>query len=187
MSSAVLKGNASGTGVVTLQSPNTNTDRTITLPDSDSTLNIVGPAFACSLTNNGDQTLASPGPTILPFNVQIFNRGSGTFNTSNYTYTVPLTGYYWVYAQCYGTNSGGNATMKTLIYKNGSWVSEIPSLGDVYVGNASATVAITPLWVQGIVRCNAGDTISIYGAAYNGSAIYRAYTGQSLFSVHFLG
>jgi hypothetical protein len=34
MSKIKIQGNASGTGVVTLTAPNTNTDRTITLPDS---------------------------------------------------------------------------------------------------------------------------------------------------------
>jgi hypothetical protein len=40
MSKVKIQGNASGTGVVTLTAPNTNTDRTITLPDSDITLGV---------------------------------------------------------------------------------------------------------------------------------------------------
>jgi hypothetical protein len=38
MSKVKIQGNASGTGVVTLTAPNTNTDRTITLPDGTGTL-----------------------------------------------------------------------------------------------------------------------------------------------------
>jgi hypothetical protein len=38
MSKIKISGNASGTGVVTLTAPNTNTDRTITLPDDTQTL-----------------------------------------------------------------------------------------------------------------------------------------------------
>jgi len=38
MSKITLTGNASGTGVVTLTSPNTNTNRTITLPDATATI-----------------------------------------------------------------------------------------------------------------------------------------------------
>ena len=38
MSKVKIQGNASGTGVITLTAPNTNTDRTITLPDGDITL-----------------------------------------------------------------------------------------------------------------------------------------------------
>ena len=42
MSKVKIQGNASGTGVVTLIAPNTNTDRTITLPDVDGTLQTSG-------------------------------------------------------------------------------------------------------------------------------------------------
>ena len=40
MSKVKIQGNASGTGVVTLTAPNTNTDRTITLPDATTTLGV---------------------------------------------------------------------------------------------------------------------------------------------------
>ena len=38
MSKITLSGNASGTGTLTLASPNTNSDRTLTLPDSTGTI-----------------------------------------------------------------------------------------------------------------------------------------------------
>ena len=41
MSKVKIQGNASGTGVVTLTAPNTNTDRTITLPDGTGDIGIV--------------------------------------------------------------------------------------------------------------------------------------------------
>jgi len=55
MSKVKIQGNASGTGVVTLTAPNTNTDRTITLPDEDITLGggvdgIVSTANATAIT-----------------------------------------------------------------------------------------------------------------------------------------
>lgn len=145
------------------------------------------PAFCCALTNNGDQTLAASGPTILPFNVSVFNRGGGSFNTTAYTYTVPLTGYYWVYAQCYGTASGGSAVMRMQVYKNGSLYTPINAWGDIYVGNSAGQAGIAPIIVSGLVNCNSGDTLSVYGQAYNSSAIFRVYTGQSFFNVNFLG
>jgi len=40
MSKLKVSGNASGTGVITLEAPNTNTDRTITLPDGDISLGV---------------------------------------------------------------------------------------------------------------------------------------------------
>lgn len=44
MSNLKLSGNAGGTGTVTLESPNTNTNRTIALPDGDGTLPVTGAA-----------------------------------------------------------------------------------------------------------------------------------------------
>ena len=38
MSNVAISGNASGTGVFTIQSPNSNTDRVLTLPDSTGTM-----------------------------------------------------------------------------------------------------------------------------------------------------
>jgi len=72
MSKIKIQGNASGTGVVTLTAPNTNTDRTITLPDGTDTL--IGTATTDALTTrvngaggrknliiNGDMRVAQRG------------------------------------------------------------------------------------------------------------------------------
>ena len=50
MSKIKIQGNASGTGVVTLTAPNTNTDRTITLPDSTGSI-LMTDGDGSSLTN----------------------------------------------------------------------------------------------------------------------------------------
>ena len=60
MSKVKIQGNASGTGVVTLTAPNTNTDRTITLPDGDITLGggvdgIVSTANATAITIDSNE------------------------------------------------------------------------------------------------------------------------------------
>lgn len=44
MSKVQLQGNASGTGIFTIASPNSNTDRTLTLPDSSGTIATTGQA-----------------------------------------------------------------------------------------------------------------------------------------------
>ena len=68
MSKVKIQGNASGTGVVTLTAPNTNTDRTITLPDETVSLtgapagldDVGGVARATSgLLFNGDTATAN--------------------------------------------------------------------------------------------------------------------------------
>ena len=52
MSKVKIQGHASGTGILTVTAPNTNTDRTITLPDGDVTLGAATP----SIDDNGNAT-----------------------------------------------------------------------------------------------------------------------------------
>ena len=54
MSKVKIQGNASGTGVITLEAPNTNTDRAITLPDSAGELINIAPSTSGNvLTSDG--------------------------------------------------------------------------------------------------------------------------------------
>ena len=62
MSKVKIKGNASGTGVLTIEAPNTDTDRTITLPDEDITLGggvdgIVSTANATAITIDSSENV----------------------------------------------------------------------------------------------------------------------------------
>jgi hypothetical protein len=50
MSNAAIQGGASGTGSVTLLAPNTNTDRTLTLPDATGNV-LASTATSASTTN----------------------------------------------------------------------------------------------------------------------------------------
>ena len=60
MSKVKIQGNASGTGVVTLIAPNTNTDRTITLPDVDGTLQTSGvPSGVISMWSGSSAAIPS--------------------------------------------------------------------------------------------------------------------------------
>ena len=63
MSKLKVSGNASGTGVITLEAPNTNTDRAITLPDSAGELINIAPSTSGNvLTSDGtDWTSAAGG------------------------------------------------------------------------------------------------------------------------------
>jgi len=58
MSAIQIQGNASGTGTVTVAAPNTNSNRTVSLPDATTTL--VGTDVTQTLTN---KTLTSPSMT----------------------------------------------------------------------------------------------------------------------------
>ena len=57
MSLVKVAGNASGTGTLTIQAPNTNTDRTLTLPDNTGTV-LVGGTPSASTTNTVTNKIA---------------------------------------------------------------------------------------------------------------------------------
>jgi len=61
MSKITLAPNASGTGTLTVAAPNTNTDRTITLPDATGTMNISGLANEVPAGSAGSPSIYSTG------------------------------------------------------------------------------------------------------------------------------
>ena len=67
MSSIAVTGNASGTGTQTLQSANTNSTRTTTLPDADETLGFIGAPQSTNttlaLTDQGKHVYFTGGST----------------------------------------------------------------------------------------------------------------------------
>jgi hypothetical protein len=77
MAKVKIQGNANGTGTLTLTAPNTNSDRTITLPDGDVTLaggvaGIVSNADATAMTIGSDENVTFVG-TITTTSVDLGN------------------------------------------------------------------------------------------------------------------
>ena len=78
MSAVKLLKNASGTGILSIAAPNTNTDRTLTLPDATTTL--VGTDTTQTLTN---KTLTSPTIGGTPtMNASVITSGTAQASTS---------------------------------------------------------------------------------------------------------
>ena len=103
MSLVKVQGNASGTGIFTVAAPNSNTDRTLTLPDSTGTLataestlsqfNASGsaPVYACRawVNFNGTGTVAIRGSGNVS---SITDNGVGDY-TINFTTAMPDADY----------------------------------------------------------------------------------------------
>ena len=79
MSKVVIQGNASGTGNFTIAAPNSNTDRTLTLPDVAGTVLTSG--------SNAD----FPAGSVLQV-VQTQSTTQETFTSSSYTSTTSFSG-----------------------------------------------------------------------------------------------
>ena len=87
MSKIALSSNALGTGTLTIASPNTNTDRTLTLPDNSGTLVVstagswtpVATATAGSITSFTSTGVYTKVGTVLTFvlTINITNNGTG--------------------------------------------------------------------------------------------------------------
>jgi hypothetical protein len=128
MSKVALSGNASGTGTFTIASPNSNTDRTLTLPDNTGTVVTTGstaavtqamlaagvagngPAFRAFLVNN--QALSNTVDTKITLSAESFDTTSCFNNTGStvggipaYAFLPNVAGYYQITA-----NVGANAT-----------------------------------------------------------------------------
>jgi len=98
MATIKLQGNASGSGTVILTAPNTNSARTITLPDEDIDLGNVGGGAAVVGTLNGTGTIALLNSTGVS---SVSDNGTGRYqfnfssNFSTATYYAAGVGSHW--------------------------------------------------------------------------------------------
>jgi hypothetical protein len=118
MSKIALSGNASGTGTFTFAAPNTNTDRTLTLPDSSGTMSTAestlsqfnasgsAPVYACRAWVNFDGT-GTPAIRASGNVSSITDNGTGDY-TVNFTTAMQDANYAVV-----GTTVGVTGTTRS--------------------------------------------------------------------------
>jgi hypothetical protein len=153
MSKVQLAGNASGTGIFTIASPNSNTDRTLTLPDSTGTLlnsasTIIqngGPAFSAFSPSGAFQSITNTVSTKIVFANENFDT-AGCFNntgstvtlngisTPSYSFAPNVAGYYQISAYTNNTTNSTGIYLNLSIFKNGS---AYPPFGQMGYGLAS--------------------------------------------------
>ena len=149
MSNITLSPNASGTGTLTIAAPNTNTDRTLTLPDNSGTVVTTGSTGAVSQTmlasgvagngpafsafkNGGNQAFSANVSTKVTFESESFDTAS-CYDTSTSRFTPNVAGYYMITANV-ETQSVAATYLIAQLKKNGnSW-----ALGSNYPTSASA-------------------------------------------------
>jgi len=122
MSKVSITGNASGTGTFTLAAPNSNSDRTLTLPDVTGTIITTGSTFAgtgpaFSAYKGSDQTVTSGVITKVTYDTEVFDTNT---NFASSTFTPTVAGYYQVNATICGAGSSTMTVLIGYIYKNGS-------------------------------------------------------------------
>jgi len=195
MSKVSITGNASGTGTFTIAAPNSNTDRTLTLPDETGTLltsasslgvsqlpaqlSVNGSASSGSLAIDSSGRVTMPyqpifqgniasqsphpnGALTLPVNSASINNGNH-FNTSTYTFTCPVSGYYHMHGSFmtddYALPSSATGSTDIRPRKNGSnigpsWYTDLDNVGHQVRFSGDC-----------IVYCSANDALTFYQAA----------------------
>ena len=157
MSLIKLSGNPSGTGAFTIAAPNSNTDRTLTLPDATGT--VVTDSATQTLTNktidalqltgtlpaiNGSALTNLPAPTtaqVLSATAGLSAGDVGTYayltrngNSTTYTVGTTLAGSNLLYSSASGLNSGAGP--------GGTW----RCMG--WVGGTPNSTNTTTLWLR---------------------------------------
>ena len=127
MSKIAIKGATTGTGVFTLESPATNTDRTLILPDEAGTVLTSAsdvaqkgvPAFSAYNSSTSRQTVSTTTYTKVVLPTKEFDTHGFFDNTTDYRFQPTIAGYYLVNATVYSQATGGLTRTIGAFFKNG--------------------------------------------------------------------
>jgi hypothetical protein len=172
MSKVKIQGNASGTGVVTLTAPNTNTDRTITLPDStgsilDSTSTLDATKLSGNLPAIDGSALTGVGKVLQV--VQTSGVSAVTVNTSTPTTVVSRSitirsGSKVLITACGDMNPGTTGDWQYYqIYR------DTAAVGQRYIGQTSGGSHNLPFSITTLDAPSTNGTYTYSLKAYNGS------------------
>jgi hypothetical protein len=153
MSNIILGGGPSGSGSVTLQAPNTNSNQTVNIPDRTGNIMMDGPAVYASAT--GTQNISNNTYTKIQFNTETFDTNSCFDNSTNYRFTPNVAGYYLVTISYDSGASSAITSVWGAIYKNGTLYGAVANQSNL----ANAGVGG---YVNALVYCN-GSTDYIEG------------------------
>ena len=167
MSKVSITGNASGTGTFTLAAPNSNSDRTLTLPDNTGTILTnastfagTGPAF--SAYQSSAQTITSNVMTKLQFQTEEFDTASCFDNSTNYRFTPNVAGYYQVSG---GLSPNDSVTgVRVSVYKNGSEFKRLIGTASANVGHGGGSALV---YLNGTT-----DYVELYGTFSSGQPAF---------------
>lgn len=184
MSQVKISGNASGTGVLTIQAPNTDTDRTINIPDNAGDIITTGssgvttevPMFRAWLSSN--QTLSNATNTTIQFADEDYD-SHGWYDTSTYRFTPQLAGYYVIACNVGLDVVGSNYTLAVADLRiNGATTGK--GSGRIILSRGSNHNEVQGCFTN-IVYLN-GSTDYVSASAYLSSGGTRQILGYSLYA-----
>jgi hypothetical protein len=169
MSKVAITGNASGTGTFTLAAPNSNSDRTLTLPDNTGTIVTTGssPSFPTTIGVGGATPAASGAGITFPATQSASSDANTLDDYEEGTFTPTLNSGFSVAPSGYTTQSGRYTKIGRVCYvevevdANGATANG----NHLKLGGLPFTVAGSPplssavIGVQSSFDANAGDNI----------------------------
>ena len=135
MSNIAIKGATTGTGTFTIESPATNTDRTLTLPDEAGTVlttssdvltsassigtdSITVPYFEAQMS--GTQTISAATETTVQYATEVYD-SNGWYDNTTYTFTPQIAGLYLFNAVVnFGENGTNLSHCRVIFNKSGT-------------------------------------------------------------------
>ena len=177
MSKIALTGNALGSGTLTLAAPNTNTDRTLTLPDSAGTM---------MLTDTGVTTAQMPAGSV----IQVVENNQTLARASTSSTSFVDTGFFVnitptsasskivINFNCTGMISGGNYASYT-IYRDSTDLSDWTNQGFVYAGYNTVGGIWFPVSVTRIDSPASTSQLTYKVYIKSGDAALIAYAGRN--------
>jgi hypothetical protein len=192
MSAIKVQGNASGTGTHTLQSANTNSNRTATLPDADGTLIMADAAN----TFTGTQTFAGSSSALAMILNDVAETttisATAATGTINYDVTTQSVLYYTSNASANWTvnfrASSGTSLNTAMSTGQTLTVVFLVTQGSTAYYNSAVQVdgsSVTPKWQQGTAP-SAGNASSIdayvYSIVKTGNAAFTIFASQTKFA-----
>ena len=198
MSRVVIQGNASGTGDFTIAAPNSNTNRTLTLPDVSGTL-VTGDDIAINgitsdYTSGTALNIDSSGRVTMPYQpmacatwnatqaqntvvgsntpIVITNVGN---HLSNGRFTCPVAGVYR--ATFVGMTENAISTQVRLRLN----AAALPSVSNGF-NTYSQGATYTKLGISGLITCAANDVLDVFTDLGSGGVVHNLY-GQISFEL----
>lgn len=180
----------SGTGIVTIVPPATNTNRTLTLPDATGTvvaLNSSGylttpsqPVF--SVIKEDGSVTGTTGTTVILFNTVYVNISS-SYSVGTGRFTAPVAGTYYFSAMgMLDTSVTTNGDLQVCLRKNGSNIAiSNPPMDGTSVGGMNFAVSAA-------ITMAASDYVDVgFYASNNASKFYAGGGAFNNFSGYLLG
>lgn len=167
-------GDASSTGYALPTNQGTSGD--VLISNGDGTTQWSSPADVRSIVRanlSGFQSLPGNVFTQLQLNTVVFDTNND-FDTTNYRYVAPRTGYYEFNANFVGIRSSGSGICYITVYKNGS----------LYQRNNDTTIgANITRGTHGLVQLNAGDYLEVFVGTDSATWSASSASGYTFFDI----